>query len=129
MIAQPFFTASVYHEFAGDVTTSVNGILPAYFPSERLIRDVSVGTGTVTTSRIGTYGQFGLGSAFQFVDTGWVSYVRVDYRTGDNIEGWGANAGLRYQFTPEARLDSLKDKPGSLKDAPVAWTGHDWTGF
>jgi opacity protein-like surface antigen len=23
----------------------------------------------------------------------------------------------------------LKDKPGSLKDGPVAWTGHNWTGL
>ena len=119
MIAQPFFTASVYHEFAGDVTTSISAISSNYLP----------GTGTLTTSRIGTYGQFGLGSSFQLVDTGWLGYARVDYRTGDNIEGWNLNAGLRYQFTPEAHLESLKDTPGSLKDAPVAWTGHDWTGL
>ena len=119
MIAQPFFTASVYHEFAGDVTTSIAAVSTNY----------PLGTGTLTTSRIGTYEQFGLGSTFQLVDTGWLGYARVDYRTGDNIEGWNLNAGLRYQFTPEAHLESLKDKPGSLKDGPVAWTGHDWTGF
>ncbi len=121
MIAQPFFTASVYHEFAGDVTTSMiaRGDLVS-LPN---------GIGTLTTSRIGTYEQFGLGSTFQLVDTGWLGYARVDYRTGDNIEGWNLNAGLRYQFTPEAHLESLKDKPGSLKDGPVAGTGYNWTGF
>jgi hypothetical protein len=88
-----------------------------------------IGTGTITTSRIGTYEQFGLGSTFLLVNTGWLGYARADYRTGDNIEGWNLNAGLRYQFTPEANLESLKDKPGSLKDAPVVWPGQNWSGL
>lgn len=114
-IAQPFFVANVYHEFAGNVTTSITAADP--FP---------IGTGTVTTSRIGTYAQFGFGSNFQLVaDPAWLGYVRVDYRTGDNIEGWAINAGLRYQLTPEA--GSLKDG-GSFKDGPAP-SLVNWSGF
>jgi opacity protein-like surface antigen len=122
---QPFFTASVLHEFAGDVTTrqttnfdagcAILGIPPPCGP------DI---TGTLTTSRVGTYGQFALGSAFQIVNTGWVGYGRVDYRIGDNIEGISVNAGLRYQFTPDQPArGGLKDGP-----APVAWRPYNWTG-
>ena len=53
-------------------------------------------------------------------NSGWLSYVRGDYRIGENIEGWGINAGLRYQFSPERR--------GSIKDAPVALYAYNWTG-
>ena len=54
-----------------------------------------------TTSRVGTYGQYSLGLAGQIVNTGWLGFVRVDYRNGDHIDGWTGNAGIRYQFTPE----------------------------
>ena len=52
-------------------------------------------------------------------NSGWLSYVRGDYRIGENIEGWGMNAGLRYQFSPERR--------GSIKDAPVALYAYNST--
>jgi outer membrane autotransporter protein len=121
--AQPFFTASVFHEFAGDARASVsNSIDPdwgARFPT----------SGTFTTGRVGTYAQFGVGSSFQLQNTGWLGYGRVDYRTGDNIDGLSFNAGLRYQFTPAAGLESLKDAPGGLKDGPPVWPVYRWTGL
>jgi outer membrane autotransporter protein len=98
---QPYFTASVFHEFAGDVTArslatgadpSINGILLT----------------THSNGGVGTYGQFALGTAAVLGNSGWLGYARVDYRFGDVIEGVGVNAGLRYQFSPESR--------GSLKD-------------
>ena len=58
---------------------------------------------------MGTYGQFGLGTAAVLGNTGWLGYARVDYRTGENIEGWNVNAGLRYQFSPEPARGSIKD--------------------
>ena len=64
----------------------------------------------MSTSRVGTYEQFGLGSTFQLVNTGWLGYGRVDYRTGDNIQGISVNAGLRYQ---------LNSQEGSIKTAEV----------
>ena len=58
-------------------------------------------TGNLNTTRVGTYGQFALGVAGQLVGTGWLGYVRGDYRTGDNIEGYSVNGGIRYQFAPD----------------------------
>jgi opacity protein-like surface antigen len=113
---QPFFTASIYHEFAGDVVA----------------RSVESGTGNalidgiVLTSRseggIGTYGQFAVGTAAAILNTGWLGYARFDYRTGDNLDGWTINGGLRYQFTPGQR--------GSTKDGfAAAPDSYNWTGF
>src|SRR5215471_7316189 len=82
VVWQPFASASVFHEFQGGVTSSLTsnfGALNIALPTL---------SSTVSTGSIGTYGQFGLGVAAQVVDTGWVSYLRGDYRTGDNIEGW-----------------------------------------
>lgn len=118
IVAQPFFTASLYHEFAGDVTTKIS-------TSDVLIGNLD-GSGTFSTSRVGTYAQFGLGSAFQWVDTGWLGYARVDYKTGDNVEGYSINAGLRYQLNPGKA--SLKDG-GSLKDSEPIGTIRNWSGL
>lgn len=115
VIAQPFFTASVFHEFAGDVTASVSAPPTPYI----------IATGALTASRVGTYAQFGLGSSFQLVNTGWLGYGRVDYRTGDNIQGVSVNAGLRYQLN--AAQADLKDGE-SFKDGPASWTAYNWTG-
>jgi opacity protein-like surface antigen len=117
VVAQPYFTASVFHEFAGDVTSSLSAN-PAY------LKDGYGASGTFNTSRVGTYAQFGVGSAFQWVNTGWLAYIRGDYRTGENIEGWGVNAGLRYQLGAETA--GLKDG-GSLKDSPLS-AAYNWTG-
>jgi hypothetical protein len=112
---QPFFTASVFHEFAGDVTARslITGTNNANIDGYQLTMHSSGG--------IGTYGQFALGTAAVLGNTGWLGYGRVDYRTGDNIDGWSVNAGLRYQFTPGVR--------GSIKDGPApAVYSYDWTG-
>jgi hypothetical protein len=58
-------------------------------------------TGTNSTTRVGAYGQYSLGLAAELANTGWLGFVRVDYRNGSNIDGVTGNAGLRYQFTPE----------------------------
>jgi opacity protein-like surface antigen len=116
---QPFVTASILHEYAGDVTSRfrtadllpINALLGGFVSA------------TQTTSRVGTYAQIGVGSAFQLINTGWLGYARVDFRTGENIEGVSVNVGLRYQFSPEQR--------GDLKDghAATAWQDYNWTGF
>jgi opacity protein-like surface antigen len=122
MIWQPFVTASVYHDFKGDVTTTF-GTDPAFagligFP---------VINGTLTTNGLGTYGQFAVGIAGQVVDTGWLGYVRADYRTGDRIDGYSVNGGLRYQFSPDRAPLSPK---GLITKAPVlASSAYNWTGF
>jgi opacity protein-like surface antigen len=113
---QPYFTASVFHEFAGDVTARSTGLLgtPGF----------SLPLGELTTRSeggVGTYGQFALGTAAVLGNSGWLAYARGDYRIGDVIEGWSVGAGLRYQFSPTAR--------GSIKDGPARVVyGYDWSG-
>jgi opacity protein-like surface antigen len=113
---QPYFTASVIHEFMGDVTATAlaegsGGGSP--LDGFRLT--------TTSTGGVGTYGQFALGTAVILGNTGWLGYGRVDYRVGENIEGWDVTAGLRYQFSPSSG--------GSIKDGPSPVTrGYNWTG-
>jgi opacity protein-like surface antigen len=123
IIWQPFASASVFHEFAGNVTSAytslsnsaVVGVVPVTFSQ------------TTSTSRVGTYGQYSLGLAGQIVNTGWLGFVRVDYRNGSNIDGWTGNAGIRYQFTPEMIAAVM---PVKVKAPPRAFIGPtDWTGF
>ncbi len=121
----PFASASVFHEFAGNVVSNytslpngaffVPGGIPVTFNQ------------TTSTSRIGTYGQYSLGVAGQIVNTGWLGFVRVDYRNGDNINGWTGNAGIRYQFTPEMIASVM---PVKVKAPPRPFIGPtNWTGF
>ncbi len=114
---QPFATASVFHEFQGDVTaTSVAiGNLTAF---DLLALQLK------STGGVGTYGQFAVGTAFQVLNTGWLGYGRVDYRTGENIEGISVNAGLRYQFAPDASTAwQLSRIRGRMRSRPYNWTG------
>jgi hypothetical protein len=105
VVLQPFASASVFHEFQGRVTSTLTSDFAAIGMSAPTL------SSTVSVSSPGTYGQFGLGVAAQVLNSGWVSYLRGDYRTGENIEGWSVNGGLRYQFTPE--------RPGMITKAPV----------
>jgi opacity protein-like surface antigen len=113
IVAYPFLTASVFHEFEGNVTASIAiaGTLPIQ------------GSGNFTASSVGTYGQFGAGSAFELADTGWLGFARVDYRTGDNIQGYSVIGGLRYQLEAENRA---RQPQMAVKARPAE--GYDWTG-
>jgi opacity protein-like surface antigen len=115
---QPFVTASVFHEFSGDVTTTMtaNGAL---FGLPNFSANLS-------TDRVGTYGQYAIGTAAAIINTGWLGYARFDYRSGENIEGWSVNAGLRYQFTPET-TQGMKDGPSPVRD--YNWAGLYAGGF
>lgn len=127
VIWQPFASASIFHEFAGNVSsnyTSLNGVFPvagAPFTYNQ----------ATTTSRVGTYGQYSLGIAGQVVNTGWLGFVRVDYRNGSNIDGWTGNAGIRYQFSPETVVAAIMPTKAirMVKARPVAITETNWTGF
>jgi opacity protein-like surface antigen len=130
VIWQPFASASVFHEFAGNVVTNATSL-----PNSASLG----GVGPVTlvqqtsTSRIGTYGQYSLGIAGQIVNTGWLGFARVDYRNGDNINGWTGNAGIRYQFTPEMIAAVMPTKaPVKARGTfipPTSWTGFYVGGF
>jgi hypothetical protein len=91
VVWQPFATAGVIHEFQGGATSSLSGNSPA--PGSSLPN--------LSTSSFGTFGQFGVGVAAKVAGTGWVSYLRGDYRRGDYLEGWSVNGGLRYQFAAD----------------------------
>lgn len=124
---QPFATASVYREFADNVRTNLTTCADAALTSGDCQSTVPDLTATMFTSRVGTYGQFALGVAGQVIGTGWLGYIRGDYRTGDDIYGWSLNGGLRYQFTPEqmAKTGVFKAKaaPTVAVLGPVNWTG------
>jgi outer membrane autotransporter protein len=131
MIWQPFAIASVYHEFEQSVTSTFDSgpaTLQAFGP---VLAGVAP-AGTISTSNIGTYGQFGVGIAGQIVNTGFLGYLRGDYRTGENIEGYSLNGGIRYQFSPEPLVAAprMYTKGGPIVKAPVlVQVAYDWTGF
>jgi opacity protein-like surface antigen len=126
VVWQPFASASVFHEFQGGVTSSLTTNFSALGGSWTSIPTLN---STVSTSSLGTYGQFGVGVAARVVDTGWVSYLRGDYRTGDNIEGWSVNGGLRYQFVPDPAIGGPALAKTPIYKAPAAQTAYNWTGF
>ena len=119
MIWQPFGIASVYHEFAGSVRSSFDD---AAFP-------VVGSNGSIVSTNIGTYGQFGLGIAGQVKGTGLLGYLRGDYRTGDSVHGYSINGGLRYQFTPEMIAGVAPLYTKAAKAPMMMSTAYNWTGF
>jgi opacity protein-like surface antigen len=138
IIWQPFASASVFHEFAGNVVSTGTTLPNGAFANAGTIVPGAVGsfpvsvTGSNSTTRVGTYGQYSLGLAAQVANTGWLGFVRVDYKNGDNIEGWTGNAGIRYQFTPEMIAAVMPTKaPVKARPyiAPTNWTGFYVGGF
>lgn len=121
IIWQPFASASVFDEFAGN-TTSTFVARNAFFG----VTPINV-AGQVSTSRVGTYGQYSLGLSGQVVNTGWLGFARVDYRQGTNIEGWTGNVGIRYQFTPEVIASVMPTKAVKAPRSFIPAT--NWTGF
>jgi hypothetical protein len=83
LAVQPFLSGSVWREFA-DSTLTTFALPGAAVP--------------LTDTRIGTFGQIGLGVSGQVLKTGFLGFVRGDYRFGQNIEGYALVGGLRYQF-------------------------------
>jgi opacity protein-like surface antigen len=125
VVLLPFASASIFHEFQGQVTSS----LTTNFAS--IGSPLPTLSSSVSTASLGTYGQFGLGIAAQFTNTGWVSYLRGDYRTGDNIEGWSLNGGLRYQFVPDPTVKGREPVivKAPTRQAPAAPAAYNWTGL
>jgi opacity protein-like surface antigen len=124
IVAYPFVTASVFHEFEGNVTASITttgSVLPPVGLSP------FQGGANVTIGSVGTYAQVSGGSAFQLGHTGWLSYARFDYRTGENIQGYSGSIGLRYQFDEHGHV--AENRARYVKASPKAPAeGYDWTG-
>lgn len=141
-VLQPFVTANVFHEFGAQVRSLITSDLGGYFTASgdpvtgSFVNQVLDSKTAVRGNRIGTYGQFAVGVAGQILNTGWLGYVRGDYRIGDHIEGWGISGGLRYQFNPEvaAAATPLISKGAAapsfvpVLDAPMTWTGFSLGG-
>jgi opacity protein-like surface antigen len=124
-IFQPYFTASVFHEFASAIGSTVNTTLtglPLPLPS-------SIFESTFfSTGRIGTYGQFGLGVAGQLANSGLTAFVRGDYQTGSRFQGWDVTGGARYQFDPE-KGPLVQGRSADLAGVPQAPLPYNWSGF
>jgi outer membrane autotransporter protein len=119
---QPFAAASVWHDFSGETTSSFTSCTGCFFfPNAG-----SVVASTATTN-FGTFGQYSLGVSGQIINTGWLGFARVDFRSGPNLDGVSATGGIRYQFTPEARapmvVKAMPTKAPPAASAPIAWTG------
>lgn len=127
IIFQPFATASVFHEFAGPVTANFSTFPNSFFFNPPVGQPIAFNQ-TSSTTRVGTYGQFSVGVAGQVANTGWLGYARLDYRHGENIDGWTGNAGIRYQFTPEM-LAAVMPRKAPVKALPPIVTAVNWTGF
>src|SRR5262245_2159061 len=120
VVLQPFASASVFHEFQGEVSSSLASDFSAIG-----VPGVPTLSSTVSVAGPKPYGQFGLGAAAQVLDTSLVGYLRADYRTGDHIEGWSVNGGVRYQFVSDPRQSIIAKAP--VYKAPQAV--YQWTGF
>jgi opacity protein-like surface antigen len=140
-ILQPFVTVSGFREFEGNNSASLSinatssGPIAAVNPftggfvchnNNGAIVPCTI-SGNLSSTNIGNYGQFGLGVVALIPNTGWLAYVRGDYRTGDHIDGWSMNGGLRYQLNPAHPVATGRsaDVPG----APLPVAAYDWTGF
>jgi outer membrane autotransporter protein len=122
VILEPFVAASVWHEFAGNTIMNATFTPPnpgAANPTPSL---------SLSSTRIGTFGQYSLGFSASVLDTGWLGYARVDYRNGENIEALSVNGGLRYQFAPEPSASTPPARRLYTK-APLAVPVQTWTGF
>jgi opacity protein-like surface antigen len=121
-ILQPFATVSGFREFVGNnsATVSTNpNITGINFP-------LQLG-GNLSATNIGNYGQFGLGLVAILPNTGWLAYVRTDYRTGEKIDGWSMNGGIRYQLNPDHPV--VTGRSADIPGAPLPVAAYNWTGF
>lgn len=123
---QPFGAVSVWHEFGKDITANYQSGTGFQFTAPTFI---AVGpahyAGSSSLTTFGTYGQYSVGLSAAVAGTGWLEFVRADYRSGPDLQGWSASGGLRYQFTPGAAPKPVIAKAGP---APVV-KAVNWTGF
>ena len=103
---QPFATGTLFREFAGNATATsriegpdtVPCVSTPTFPcaTPTNINGYKGMMLNTETTRIGTFGQFGLGVTAAYGN--WLTYGRVDYKFGDNVDGYNLSAGVRYTW-------------------------------
>jgi outer membrane autotransporter protein len=113
IVYQPFAAASVWHDFQSSSSATMNMV----------VGGPPLLTGLINVSNVETYGQYSLGIVRQTTDEGWVSYARVDYRKGKEIDSLGFNGGIRYQFLPVVPVAAK-----GIYKAPVAASLYEWAG-
>jgi outer membrane autotransporter protein len=119
LVLQPFVAASVWHDFSGDITAHYASCPNCFFTNGA----PNVLAANLSTNNIGTFGQYSLGISGQVVNTGWLGFVRVDYREGSNMNGFSGTGGIRYQFTPgQAPAYPVKAPVYKAPDA-ITWAG------
>ena len=120
---QPFAAVSVWHEFGPNVTSNY-----ATCPGCAAVGQFPVVvSASSSTTNIGTFGQYSLGTSASVPGTGWLGFVRVDFRDGNKLEGWSGTGGIRYQFTPEGA--PKRPMPLKAKAPPPVVEAINWTGF
>jgi opacity protein-like surface antigen len=124
LILQPFATISGFREFQGNNSATITSNNTLIFSPFSLQLQSS---GQLSATNIGNYGQFGLGVVAILPNTGWLAYVRGDYRTGDHIDGWNMNVGLRYQLNPDHPV--VTGRSADVPGAPLTVAAYNWTGF
>jgi outer membrane autotransporter protein len=116
VVYSPFAAVSVWHDFAGQITSN-------YASCPTCILGVAQLTANTSSSGIGTFGQYSIGVNGQLKNTGWLGFARVDYREGPEMHGVSGTGGIRYQFTPTEVAGAMSAKEPVLSDYPVNWTG------
>jgi opacity protein-like surface antigen len=122
LVLQPFVAASVWHDFAGEITAQYSSCQLCFFTGLH----PSVLSANMATNNIGTFGQYSVGLSGQLINTGWLGFVRVDYREGPQMVGLSGTGGVRYQFTPTETAAVMPVKAPVYK-APVE--AVNWTGY
>jgi outer membrane autotransporter protein len=125
-VYQPFAAVSVWHDFANNITANYASCANcAFFPNNQGTFSPGSLTANMTTNNIGTFGQYSLGVSGHIKNTGWLGFVRLDYRNGSEMHGLSGTGGIRYQFEPTeiASVMPVKAKAPVLVDHPVNWTG------
>jgi opacity protein-like surface antigen len=120
---QPFASASVWHDFAGNAGATYATCNGCFFSGKTPYAITDAYSGT----NVGTYGQYSLGLSGAIANTGWLGFLRADYRSGPNLYGWDGTGGIRYQFAPDelVRGAMLVKAPASDAPAraPITWDG------
>lgn len=131
-VLQPFASVSVWHDFASDATANYASCCNLVFTQGGNSFPGQLTQG-FTGQNIGTYGQYSLGVSGQLAGTGWLGFLRADYRNGDRIEGISGTGGIRYQFIPEVIAAPLVTKARGAKSpliaAPAVSGPINWAGF
>ena len=126
---QPFGAVSVWHEFGPDIAANYTTAPGAQLlPPLAFVGPVTI-AGPSSTTNFGTYGQYSVGLSAAVAGTGWLEFIRADYRDGPQLSGWSGSGGLRYQFTPGPAPALAAKAKAAPAVAAVNWTGFYVGGY